>query len=203
MATSVGSHGPLRWLERLALLVGLVLVSWAAVSTVRAALFERSARLAFETAVAAPPPAVTPEPPLHLTVGDVLGIVEIPRLGFSSIVVEGDSDEMLSVAVGHLPDTPLPWQSGNTALAGHRDGHFRPLKDVSIGDQITLRTRFGTFAYTIEATAIVLPTAVSVLESRDGDSLTLVTCYPFNYIGLAPRRFVVHAAANRTPSATR
>jgi sortase A len=194
MATDLSSTPWWRRFERLFLTIGIALVGWAALSIAQATLFERTARRDFERAAAEPTPAVKPLPPASLAVGDMLGIVEIPRLGFSTIVVEGDSDEMLKVAAGHLPDTP-PWQPGNTAIAGHRDGHFRPLKDIEIGDTIRLRTRHGTFDYRIKKTVIVLPSDISVLQPTLAKTLTLVTCYPFTYIGHAPKRFVIHAEA--------
>lgn len=187
-----------RWTERILWSAGVVLLGWATISIAGAMRFDREARRDFEAVAAAPSPPTPMPPPARLAVGDVLGIVEIPRLGFSSIVVEGDSDEVLDVAVGHLPDTPLPWQPGNSAIAGHRDGHFRPLKDIAVGDAIRLRTHHGTFDYTITSTVIVLPSDVSVLKPTPGNTLTLITCYPFTYIGRAPKRFVIHATSTST-----
>jgi sortase A len=127
--------------------------------------------------------------------GSVIGILEIPRLGFSEIVAEGDSDDVLRVAIGHLPDTPLPWQPGNSAIAGHRDQHFRPLANVRVGDRIRLSTRQGDFTYRLREIRIVLPTDLSVLEPTSERQLTLITCYPFTFIGKAPKRFVMLAEA--------
>jgi sortase A len=128
--------------------------------------------------------------------GDVLvGILEIPRLRFSEVVAEGDDDGTLRVAVGHLLDTPLPWQPGNSALAGHRDGRFRPLKNARPGDRIRLLTRFGDLDYVLRNTAIVDPDDMSVLAPSSSRTLTLITCYPFSYVGAAPKRFVIRADA--------
>ena len=93
------------------------------------------------------------------------------------------------------PDTPLPWSAGNSALAGHRDGEFRPLSRLLIGDEVELTTERGTFRYRIRATKIVQPEDLSVLASTSGRTLTLITCYPFVYIGHAPQRFIVIADA--------
>jgi sortase A len=100
----------------------------------------------------------------------------------------------LKVAVGHLPDTPLPWQDGNTALAGHRDTFFRPLRHIQRGDEIHLATRHGTFRYRVTRHTVVDPDELWVLDASPAAALTLITCYPFDFTGSAPRRFVVHAA---------
>jgi sortase A len=111
------------------------------------------------------------------------------------MVAEGDDDGTLRVAIGHLPDTPLPWNDGNSALAGHRDGEFRPLRGLHIGDELELTTERGTLRYRIRATKIVQPEDLSVLAPTSGRTLTLITCYPFVYIGHAPQRFIVIADA--------
>ena len=124
---------------------------------------------------------------------DSIGRLEIPRIGLSVLVAEGDDDNTLKVAVGHLPDTPLPWQEGNTALAGHRDTFFRPLRRIQTGDEIRFATRHGTFRYRVMRHTVVEPDELWVLNASPAAALTLITCYPFDYVGPAPRRFVVHA----------
>jgi sortase A len=125
--------------------------------------------------------------------GGVIGMIEVPRLGLKAIVVQGDSAKLLRHAVGHLPETALPGEVGNVALAGHRDGLFRPLRDVRPGDSITLRTPAHEFQYQVDWTAVVPPNAVRVLQPTSEQALTLVTCFPFYYVGAAPERFVVRA----------
>ena len=125
--------------------------------------------------------------------GDMVGRLEIPRVGLSVMVVEGDDDETLRIAAGHLADTPWPWQPGNSAIAGHRDTFFRPLKDVRGRDAVRLVTLQGTFDYTVTSTRIVEARDLSVLAQGERSALTLVTCYPFGLIGNAPQRFVVRA----------
>jgi sortase A len=125
--------------------------------------------------------------------GGVIGEIEVPRLGLKAIVVQGDSEKLLRRAVGHLPETALPDELGNMALAGHRDGLFRPLRNVRPGDTITLRTPAREFQYEVQWTAIVPPTAVRVLQPTSEPALTLITCFPFYYVGPAPDRFVVRA----------
>jgi sortase A len=125
--------------------------------------------------------------------GGVIGEIEVPRLKLKAIVVQGDSENLLRRAVGHLPETALPGQAGNVGLAGHRDGLFRPLRDVRPGDLITLRTQGREFQYQVQWTAVVPPTAVRVLQPTSEPALTLITCFPFHYVGAAPERFVVRA----------
>ena len=97
-------------------------------------------------------------------------------------------------AVGHLPDTPLPWQRrGNVALAAHRDGLFRPLENIRIDDDVRIVTPRGEFHYRVTKTHIVDPDDVWVIAPTDTPTITLITCYPFSFVGNAPRRFIVQA----------
>ena len=127
--------------------------------------------------------------------GAVLGRIEIPRLGVHAMIVDGTTEECLRRAIGHIEGTPLFGQTGNVGLAGHRDTLFRGLRRIRNGDQIEVRTLDGRYAYIVEGTQIVGPDDVHVLDASTSPTLTLVTCYPFNYIGPAPRRFIVHARA--------
>jgi sortase A len=128
-------------------------------------------------------------PRLH----DVVGRLDIPRLHVSTIVIEGDDDRTLSFGAGHVPGTPFPDQPGNVGIAAHRDTFFRPLRHISPNDQITLTTPDGTYRYTVESTEIVHPNEMRVLDAGREPELTLITCYPFYFVGSAPLRFVVHA----------
>ena len=123
----------------------------------------------------------------------LLGRLEIPRLGLSAIVREGTGEKTLSLAVGHIRGTSLPGQPGNVAVAGHRDTFFRGLRNIKENDLIVFETLSGRYAYRVESTQIVTPNRVSVLDAADYPQLTLVTCYPFYYIGSAPERFIVKA----------
>jgi sortase A len=111
----------------------------------------------------------------------------------SGVVVEGDDDSVLDRAIGHLPDTPLPWSTGNSALAADRDALFRPLRWVHLGDVLRLKTPHGDFDYVVRETAIVEPDDLWVLDPTPVSMLTLISCYPFNFIGNAPKRFIVRA----------
>jgi len=126
-------------------------------------------------------------------VGALVGRVDIRRVGVSAIVREGDDTATLQHAVGHIPDTALPGEPGNAGLAGHRDTFFRGLRNVRAGDRISVTTPAGVIDYVVRGTRIVDPDDVSVLNPTEPQTLTLVTCYPFYYIGSAPRRFIVHA----------
>ena len=123
----------------------------------------------------------------------LVGRIEIPRLLLSAVVVEGIDKTTLRRAVEHIPGTALPGQPGNVGLAGHRDTFFRPLKDVRIQDEIQFSTPEGDFKYQVESLRIVEPDDVGVLAPSSENVLTMVTCYPFFYIGAAPKRFVVRA----------
>jgi len=125
--------------------------------------------------------------------GGVIGEIEIPRLGLRAIVAQGDSAAVLQRAVGHLALTALPGEPGNVVLAGHRDTFFRPLQRSRAGDVITLKTRTGDFDYLVEWTAVVPPTDLEVIQATNQRSLTLITCFPFSYVGPAPDRFIVRA----------
>jgi sortase A len=107
--------------------------------------------------------------------------------------MSGDDAKTLSVAAGHLPDTPKPWEPGNSAIAAHRDRHFRPLKNIRVGDEVRMRTTRGDITYRVRNIKVVTPDDLSVLRPQAADTLTLITCYPFNYIGSAPKRYIVHA----------
>ncbi len=146
-------------------------------------------------------PSIRPtQGPRVLTEGEVIGEMIIPRLELKAIVVQGDSPKTLRRAVGHLAQTPLPGERGNVALAGHRDGFFRPLRNIQPGDGITIRTPDGEFEYQVESTQVVLPGDVQVLQPSSDNVLTLVTCFPFYYVGAAPKRFIVRALqVGRTP----
>ena len=123
----------------------------------------------------------------------LIGRIDIERLGVSVIVVEGISSKVLRRAAGHIPGTSLPGQSGNVGISAHRDTFFRPLRNIKQNDVITLRTLLGEYRYRVVSTKIVGPNDVAVLEQSGREVLTLVTCYPFYFVGSAPDRFVVRA----------
>lgn len=144
-----------------------------------------------EAAPAVHAPLPQAQPPLP---SSVIGRLEIPRLNLTVMVREGADGKTLHRAVGHIPGTALPGYAGNVALAGHRDTFFRELRNIKKDDTIELETENGTYRYLVQSTDIVGPRDVGVLAASNKQTLTLVTCYPFYYIGSAPKRFIVHAA---------
>jgi len=132
-------------------------------------------------------------PGFRYSPGQSMGWLEIPRLGISVIVAHGDDDRTLLRAVGHIPGTAFPGEAGNVGLAGHRDTFFRALEDIENLDTIRLVMPDRVFAYRVVDVGIVRPSQIEVLDPTPAPSLTLVTCYPFEYIGSAPYRYVVRA----------
>jgi sortase A len=125
--------------------------------------------------------------------GATVGRIEIPRLGVSAIIKAGTDARTLQLAVGHIPGTALPGETGNIGLAAHRDTFFRRLREIQSDDEIRLITPEGSYSYRVERTNIVEPRDVWVLDPTAYPVLTLVTCYPFSYVGTAPQRFIVRA----------
>ncbi len=131
--------------------------------------------------------------PHILAEGDVIGEMQVPRLGLSVMVVQGDSPASLRHAVGHLAKSALPGEWGNVTLAGHRDTYFRPMRGIHLGDEVRFKTLEHNFEYVVESIEVVAPSDIQVLEVFTGHDLTLITCFPFYYVGPAPKRFVVRA----------
>jgi sortase A len=131
--------------------------------------------------------------------GSLIGRLEIPRLGLSVIVIEGEDQTTLRRAAGHVPGTPLPGQPGNVGITGHRDTFFRPLRNIQWNDTITFTTLEGEYRYRVVSTRVVSPDNGAVLDSTGDEILTLITCYPFYFVGPAPNRFIVRA--ERVPGA--
>ena len=114
--------------------------------------------------------------------------------------LQGTAELTLNRAVGRIPGTALPGQPGNVALAGHRDGFFRGLKDLEVGDRLELETLAETQEFVVEGLTIVTPDDVHVLDATPSPTLTLVTCYPFYFVGKAPKRYIVRAGLIETPT---
>ena len=128
-----------------------------------------------------------------------LAVLRIARIHLVVPVLEGTSDVTLNRGVGHIEETAMPGTGGNSGIAGHRDGFFRGLKDVGLGDAIELETLHGKQIYRIERAWIVNPEDVSVLDPTPEESITLVTCYPFYFVGSAPQRYIVRAVRAKPP----
>jgi sortase A len=137
--------------------------------------------------------------PHFLVEGEVIGEIQVPRLGLSAVVVQGVSPASLRHAVGHMEKSALPGEWGNVALAGHRDTLFRPLREIQVGDEILFKTVKQDIKYVVETIDVVAPTDIRVLEATSGHDLTFITCFPFYYVGPAPKRFIVRAHQTALP----
>ena len=195
-----------RWLERFLLLIAVVCLGYYAYVSAEAMLYQAYENRELDRILqSAPAPsaaevgdasaAARPRP----APGSVIGRIEIPRLGVSTIVRAGSDARTLQLAVGHIPGTALPGETGNVGLAGHRDTFFRRLADIRADDEIRVVTPDGTFRYRVQRTNVVEPDDVWVLDPTGHPALTLVTCYPFSYVGSAPQRFIVRAAMEAAP----
>jgi len=190
----------LRFLERVLLVIALV--AFGAYAAVQVAAAREQASLSRELenathAVRAPVHAAA-RPAARTWRGDkpataTIARLEIPRVNLSAAAREGIDVGTLRTAVGHIPGTAQPGDAGNAGFAGHRDTFFRPLRDVRPGDDVIVTTPEGVYRYTVTRTRVVEPGDLSVLDPTPRATLTLVTCYPFSYIGPAPKRFVVFA----------
>jgi len=179
-------------------LAGVGIWGW---SRIHLALSQKEADKVLERSLATRPaiPKPMPKAPPPLPEGTLLGRIVIPRLKMQTVVREGAGTETLDVAAGHIPGTALPGQTGNVGVAGHRDTLFRALRNIAKNDLIEFETPTGSYNYEVESTRIVKPQDVEVLESNGHAEITLVTCYPFNYVGSAPNRFIVKARLANTP----
>ena len=184
------------WIERLLLALGVTCWVWWGVVSLQTTRYQYEQRAALGQLRGAAPALANDA--AVLPSGSLIGSLEIPRLRLSAVIAEGDDDATLQVAVGHLPDTPMPWHDGNSAFAGHRDTFFRPLQHVRVGDELHVSTGRGDFRYQVRDTMVVGPNDVWVLNPTERPTLTLITCYPFRYVGKAPRRFIVRAERTTT-----
>ena len=187
------------WMSRALIALGLACLIFYSVVTVHAWRYQRAAKSRVEQMISIERPPRGPRMTCRTLrnrskTGEIIGRVDIPRLKLSAAVAEGDDDKTLGKAVGHLPDTPLPWhRRGNVALAAHRDGLFRSLEGIRLNDDVRVVTSRGEFHYRVTKTHIVDPDDVWVIAPTDTPTITLITCYPFSFVGNAPRRFIVQA----------
>ena len=184
----------IRWIERVLFGVAAAALAWYATVTIDAAREQAALSNELERArlASAARPAADAErtaPPLAARA--LVGRIEIPRLRLSTVAREGVDTRTLRGSAGHVPGTALPGQPGNAAFAAHRDTFFRSLSGIRTGDAIQVTTPTGEFHYQVTGTRVVDPEEVSVLDPTPDATLTLVTCYPFDYIGSAPQRFIV------------
>ena len=174
-------------------MLALLTLGYCVVVVAESALYQAWEDRELNRILRAGPEAMEPARRKELSPGDVLGRVEIPALGVSTVIKEGDDARTLRLAVGHIAGTAWPGEAGNVGLAGHRDQFFRRLREIRPGHDIRIVTARGTFTYRVELTHVVDPEDVWVLDPTREETLTLVTCYPFTFIGAAPQRFIVRA----------
>jgi sortase A len=183
----------LRWGRNVFLIIGLLALSYVGFALLDARLYQAEQARRFERALKETNLARAESPAIAVSEGSPLGRIEISAVGLTVMVLEGTDEGTLRRAVGHIRGTPLPGQRGNVALAGHRDTFFRGLRKIRVNDEITLTTLSGSYRYRVDSTKVVKPEETEVLEDDGDDILTLVTCYPFNFVGSAPSRFIVRA----------
>jgi sortase A len=192
-----------RWTQRLLFVCAALMLGYCGFALVDGWVFQHRERLHLEQLlrdrlpadVAARQTAVStsPKPPPETVIDGLIGRIDVPRLGLSVIVIEGIDRTSLRRGVGHIPGTALPGKPGNVGLAGHRDTFFRALRNIRQNDTITLTTLLGEYRYRVVSIAIVSPLDIGVLAPSANQVLTLVTCYPFTFVGPAPERFIVRA----------
>jgi sortase A len=203
----------LRWGSNFFFIVGIAALGYVSVTLLYARLYQAREARGFEEALRArkaarpssglqnPPASLPPSPPGPTATqrvdlirgGAAWGRIEIKSIGLSSMIMEGVDRETLRRGVGHVPGTAVPGRSGNVALAGHRDTFFRALRNIKKNDEITLETLDGSFRYRVDFTQVVAPEYTEALNGSDVPILTLVTCYPFSFVGPAPQRYIVRA----------
>jgi sortase A len=206
-----------KWLERALMLCGLGLIAIVGLARLESALSSRAALKSFadlnsstsssirETAEGSDVSGVSSTSGVEASgrvhkenvsskSGVSMAVLEIPNIHLAVPVLNGADASTLSHAVGCIHGTARPGEQGNIGMAGHRDSFFRGLKDLEIGDSIELKTGRATDTYVVDKIQIVSPDNVGVLRPRPHRSLTLVTCFPFYYIGSGPERYAVMAS---------
>ena len=184
-----------RFVRRLFFGVGIVTLAYAGGMAAYADIYQRYQSWIFDQDAARQMVvnAAIAEAAVELEEGSLIGRLEIPRSDISVMVLHGMEEQTLISGAGHVPATPLPGSDGNIVIAAHRDTFFRKLEGILPGDSIQFTTAKGTYKYVVDSTEIVDPEDTRVMESRARNELTLITCYPFYFVGSAPKRFVVHA----------
>jgi sortase A len=203
----------IRWSRYLFFAIGVLVLGYVGFVLLDARLFQAAQSRQFQQELNGLKPPVGSDEPLHpslpppaeanLVRADSLGTagrgesplgrIEISSIGLEAMILEGADTRTLRRAVGHIPGTPLPGEEGNVALTGHRDTFFRPLRNIRKDDEITLTTLNGSYRYRVDSTEVIEPEDTGVLAGSDKAVLTLVTCYPFYFVGPAPQRFIVRA----------
>jgi sortase A len=186
----------LRWLQRILFTGAVLTLGYCGFVLLDAWIFEQRQTRNLERLLHDPLPSGSSPSPNELAltrIDGLMGRIEIPSVGISAVVVEGTNKTTLRRAAGHIQGTAVPGQPGNIGIAAHRDTFFRPLRNVRLNDIVTLTTLRGEYDYRVVSTRVVSPDEVSVLNPSKHEILTLVSCYPFYYVGPSPNRFIVRA----------
>jgi len=194
---SARAHRWVTWSRRMLLAIGTVVLAYVGMTVLESRLYQASAKQSLETQIHAIKKSDSLQTKVPVKPGDALGRLDIPRLGISVAILEGTSLRTLRLGAGHIDATPLPGESGNSGIAGHRDTFFRELRNVRKTDEIQLQTATGVLHYEVDWVKVVRPDDISVLAASSESALTLVTCYPFYFVGSASDRFIVHARLSR------
>jgi sortase A len=190
-----GARWSLAWIQRALFAAAILMLGYCGFVLADAWIFQREesrelTQSRFKRQTPAPPESAAIA---AAVVKGLVGRIEVTRLGLSVVVMEGTSAHTLRRAAGHIEGTALPGEQGNVGISGHRDTLFRPLKDIRQDDIIMVTTLAGEYRYRVVSMKVVTPENTAVLNSDGRDILTLVTCYPFYFVGPAPDRFIVRA----------
>jgi sortase A len=186
----------LRWSRRILFTVAVLTLGYCGFVVLDAWIFQQRQNNNLENLLRGSLPTGPSPSPNELAatrIDGLMGRIEIPSVGISAVVVEGTNRASLRRAAGHIQGTAVPGQPGNIGIAAHRDTFFRPLRNVRLNDIVTLTTLRGEYDYRVVSTRVVSPDEVSVLNPSDREILTLVSCYPFYFVGPSPNRFIVRA----------
>jgi len=186
-------HKYLCFTQRFFVLAGILALSYVAAMLLYARIYQNVASNTLEQQMHAEELHTVSLPRHAVKEGDLLGRIKIPRLKVQVAILEGTSSQTLRLGVGHIGGTALPGEPGNIGIAGHRDTYFRALKDIRADDEIQIQTATGVARYAVDWIQITAPGDSDILVHKTGSALTLVTCYPFYFVGSAPERYVVHA----------
>jgi len=188
------SQAPVRWIVQWTqwalLAAGVSMLGYCGFVAMDAWTFQQAESRALEQATPLHSPAKTER---TVAAGGSMGRLEVPRLGVSTMVIEGTSARTLRRGAGHISGTALPGRPGNVGISGHRDTVFRPLRNIRQNDVIMLTTAVGEYRYRVVSARVVSPDDVAVLKANGSEVLTLVTCYTFYFVGPAPNRFIIRA----------
>jgi sortase A len=215
MTPSMQNNPWIRWSRRLFFVIGIVALSYVAFALLDARLYQAGQSRRFQQELDGLKQSIMSDEHMHASSIvsakakenlipderlDIAGSgrtpwgrIEISTIGLDAMILEGTNARTLRRAVGHIPGTPLPGQQGNVAITGHRDTFFRPLRNIRKDDEIRLTTLSGSYRYWVDSIKVVEAKDMGVLDNSEDEILTLVTCYPFYYVGPAPKRFIVRA----------